>query len=449
MHAHLREYPAVVQAIEALQSLSVDQFEIYVEHTKKLGIEVRNQKIDSITRAEDLGIAVRVLKDRRLGFSFSTSLEHSAIQSMCAAAVEISRFAHDEPTLELPSYGAHLYADVDTHDSKGLARPLQEKLELTLTLERLTRAQDSRIQLLRKATYSELDSQIILVDSSGESLRFQSTLFHVAAIPKAESEGDAQMGWHSMHSNDFEGLNLAETARRAALSATELLGAKACSTLRCPAILRADAVLELIDFLSSSFSAEKIHKQQSLLGGKQGERIVSEQITLIQDGLLPGGARTAPFDGEGIPARRLTLLESGFFQNAIYDCAMARKLGAEPSGSAVRSLKTPPVIGISNLTLQNGKKSFAQLLEGIDRGVVVTQLQGLHTANEVTGDFSLGASGFWVERGRISHPIKGFAVAGNILDLLRKVTDVGNDTDISGHLRAPSLRVSELSVGGQ
>lgn len=449
MHAHLREFPAVVQAVQALQSLSVDQFEIYVEHVKKLEVEARNQKIDGITRAEDLGIAVRVLKDRRMGFSFSTSLEKDAIQHMCEKALEIARFAHEDPHLEFPSYGSHLYSDVDTYDSKGLARPLQEKVELALELERLTRAQDARIQLLRRASYSEVDAQVMLVDSSGESLRFQKTLFHIGAVPKAESNGDAQMGWHSMHSCDFEGLNLAETARRAAQSATELLGAKPCITLRCPAVLRADAVLELIDFLSSSFSAEKIDKRQSLLGGKQGERVVSDQITLVQDGLLPGGSRTAPFDAEGIPSRKLALIESGFFQNAIYDCAMARKLGGEPSGSALRSLKTPPMIGISNLTLQNGKKSFAQLLEGIDRGVVVTQLQGLHTANEVTGDFSLGASGFWVERGKISHPIKGFAVAGNILDLLRKVTDVGNDTDIAGHLRAPSLRVSELSVGGQ
>ena len=140
MHAHLREFPAVVQAVQALQSLSVDQFEIYVEHVKKLEVEARNQKIDGITRAEDLGIAVRVLKDRRMGFSFSTSLEKDAIQHMCEKALEIARFAHEDPHLEFPSYGSHLYSDVDTYDSKGLARPLQEKVELALELERLTRA---------------------------------------------------------------------------------------------------------------------------------------------------------------------------------------------------------------------------------------------------------------------------------------------------------------------
>ena len=218
--------------------------------------------------------------------------------------------------------------------------------------------------------------------------------------------------------------------------------------MQCPAILRNSVVAELVEFLSSSFSAEQIDKGRSMLAGKIGQRLFSEHVTLVDDGLLAGGFATSPFDGEGIPSTKTRLVDGGMVAGALYDCYYARKLGADPTGSSVRGIKSPPSIGFSNLYMEPGRHAPERLLDGISKGILITDLMGLHTANPVTGDFSLGASGILIENGKLTRPCRGFAVAGNVLELFRKMTDISSDLRFFGNVGAPSVRVSEISVGG-
>src|SRR6185437_1308109 len=179
-----------------------------------------------------------------------------------------------------------------------------------------------------------------------------------------------------------------------------------------------------------------------------GELVFSDQVTLVDDGLLSGGYGTSPFDGEGVPSRKTVLVDGGFIRGTLYDSYYARKAGTASSGNAQRGIKAPPSIGYNNLFLEPGKTGVTGLLDGISKGVLITNLMGLHTANPVTGDFSLGASGILIERGKLTTPVRGFAVAGNILDVFKKITDIGKDIRFFGSTGAPSIRVSEISVGG-
>jgi PmbA protein len=141
-------------------------------------------------------------------------------------------------------------------------------------------------------------------------------------------------------------------------------------------------------------------------------------------------------------------VEEGIFKNALYDLYYAKKFKKNPTGSSQRSIKAPPKTGTSNFYMQAGPQTESALLDGIDRGILLTELMGLHTANPVTGDFSLGASGLLIERGKCTQPLRGFAVAGNIFELFRNITDVANDLKFFGSVGAPSVRVSEISVSG-
>jgi PmbA protein len=274
------------------------------------------------------------------------------------------------------------------------------------------------------------------------------TMFTASINAKAEQDGDSQMGGDFGYSNYLDNLDIQGIATRAATFATELLGAKAAPTMQCPAILRNSVVAELIDFLSSSFSAEQIDKDLSMLAGKQGSRLFSEHVTLIDDGLLAGGYATLPFDGEGTPSKRNLLVDGGIITGALYDLYYARKLGVDPTGSANRGIKSPPSIGFSNLFMQTGRHTPQQLLDGIRKGILITDLMGVHTANPVTGDFSLGASGILIEDGKLTQPVRGFAVAGNVLELFRKMSDISNDLRFFGNVGSPSARVTDLSIGG-
>jgi PmbA protein len=441
-------HPALTFATDRLEQMNPDQFEIYYERRASTRIDSKNQEVDTLTRSEDIGLSIRVIKDQRLGFSFTTSLEKKAVHDAIETAFEVARLMPQDPHLGFYSFGKSVYPNVDHFDSVGLNVPLSEKIKMAKKLEELCRSSDARIKAVRQASISETVFETHLVDSQGETIKHQSTGYTASITCKAEEGDDSQMGGEFGFSNYLDSVPIDLVAKLSAQWAVELLGAKKAPTLKCPAILRNSVVADLLEFLSSSFSAEQIDKGKSMLAGKNGQLIFSDQITIIDDGLLPGGAGTTPFDAEGIPSKKLILVDGGFFTSALYDTYYARKHNVDPTSSSVRGIKSPPSIGFSNLYLKPGQKSFESLCDGIPKGILITDLMGIHTANSVTGDFSLGASGILIENGKLTQPVRGFAVAGNVLELFRRMTDFSNDLRFFGRIGAPSVRLSELSIGG-
>lgn len=439
--------------LQKLHNLGPDQFELYFERRTSTSIDVKDKTVDSLTRAEDIGLSIRFLKDKRMGFSFTTSLHPEAIDRAIQAAASMAQVLPEDELQQLQSFSNFVYPAVDQWDAKGIERPLDHKIELARKLEAACRSADARITGIRKASVSEVLGEAALVDSNGEILHHHQTLFTAGITCKSEQGGESQVGHEFEFSNDLDTLDTQKVGLQAAKLATELLGAKQPASMQCPAVFRNSVVAELLDFLSSSFSAEAIDKGQSIFcaeagAAKFGERLFSERITLCDDGLLPGGYATGPFDGEGVPSQRTTLVDGGFLQAALYNTYYARKADKPPTGNSSRGIKSPPTIATTNFFMQPGKKTPEQLLQGIKKGVLITDLMAMHTANPVTGDFSLGASGILIENERLTQPVRGFAVAGNVLELLRRTTEIGSDLRFFGGTGAPSIRVSEISVGG-
>lgn len=448
MHSYLEGHPALIHAIKRLEQLNSDQFEIYYEHRTSLKIDSKDQEVESLARAEDSGIAIRLVKDHKLGFSFTTSLKKEAIDRAVETACEVSTLMPEDPYVSLYSFGSSVYPSVDNFDTQGTSLNASEKIKLAKHLEALCRKADSRIQSVRQASISEIISEVHLVDSNGEHIHHKSTGYTANISCKAEADGDSQMGGDFAFSNYLDSLPIDSVALSAAAYAVELLGAGAAPTMKCPAVLRNSVVADLLDFLSASFSMDEIEKGRSILAQKEGQMVFSEKVSLIDDGLLPGGAGTTPFDGEGIPSRKNVLVDGGFISGILCDHYYSKKKGREPTGSASRSIQAPPTISFSNLFLQPGRKKFESLFDGISKGILVTDLMGVHTANPVTGDFSLGASGILIEKGKLTRPVRGFAVAGNVLELFRRITDISNDLKFFGGIGSPSVRLSEISLGG-
>jgi len=448
MHSYLQGHPALIQAVRRLEQLNADQFELYYLRKTSTQIDSKNQQIDSLARSEDVGLSIRLIKEHKVGFSYTTSLDDRAIERAIESAAETAGFMPEDEYANLHSFGSSVYPAVDTLDNKGLIIPIEQKVQLAKELEAQCRNADSRITGVRSASVKETSFEMLLVDSNGEHIQHQSSMYTASISCKAEHDGDSQMGGEFAFANFLDNLDISNVGKLAARWATELLGAGSPPTMKCPAIFRNSVVAELLEFLSPSFSAEEIDKGRSMLARKQGERIFSEQVTLIDDGLLAGGFATSPFDGEGIPSSRNTLVDGGFMAGALYDLYYAKKYGKKPTGSSNRGIKAPPSIGVSNFFMQPGRKTPDQLMDGISKGILITDLMGVHTANPITGDFSLGASGILIENGKLTRPVRGFAVAGNILELFRRMTDISNDLRYFGSVGAPSVRVSEISVGG-
>lgn len=435
--------------VEKLQSQKLDKFELFWEKSSSLSIEIKDGKLDHLSRATDEGLAIRVLKNQKMGFSYTFDLSRNAVEKAVRTALEIAELMPADPLNDLPTL-APSYAPIESFDATGIEAPLDDKIHFAQSIESIAKKQDKRITRVRSSGLDESYGDMILVDSSGRQAKHRASFFAAHLSCVAEEGGDAEIGHDGQYATHLSKLNATDVAHYATASALELLHGSAAPTMTCPVVLKNSVVAQLIGFLSSSFSAENIDKNFSLLIGKKGEKLFSDKINLTDDGLMPGGLATSPFDGEGTPSQKNVLIDSGVVKGYLYDNYYARKHGTKSTASSRRgSIKAAPGIGPTNLYLNKGQKSLTELFATISKGVYITNVMGLHTANPVTGEFSIGASGVLIENGRLTRPVKGFAIAGNLISLLRDVSEVGSDIRFWGGMGTPSLLVSQLSISGK
>ncbi|MBC7387408.1 MAG: TldD/PmbA family protein [Cryobacterium sp.] len=435
-------------ARKRLLQIKPEEYELFLSRSRATKIDAKDQKVEALTRAEDVGLSIRLKRQNRIGFSYTTSLDPAAIDRAVDSALQVAEVMPEENDIRLGAFDATIPEFEPRFDLEGLGRPVEEKIALALRLERLCREKDSRIQTVRSASFSESSGESVLASHDGRTLSHQGTIFSVSLACKAEEKGDAQMGYEYSFSPYLSKLDVDFCARGAVESATELLGATKPTSMKCPAVIRNDVVSDLLDFLAGSFSGEQIEKGKSLLQGKLGEKVFADFIQIRDDGLLPGGLASRPFDAEGTASRTTPLVQNGVFQSMLLDRKYAKRFGLQPTSNSARSIKSSPSISTTNLYLEAGKQSLAELIREVGDGILITNLMGVHTANSVTGNFSLGASGILVKNGKLGAPVKGFAVAGNILSLFRDVRALGSDLRFFGSVGAPSLLLGELAVSG-
>ena len=427
-------------------------FDLFLVESDSLKLECKDQKLDTFSKSKDVGISIRVLNNHRMGFSYSFDLSHAALERAIDLAISVSELMpKDESTLlSKVSKNYSLQNKLSALcDFKGLDTSFEEKKAWLFELERTTKEQDPRIKRFRKTALSQGYGRVFLRDETGGTAFFEKTSFYASVLCIAEENSDAQTGSEMSYSSHWKNLDLYSVAKGAAESACELLGAKTITSRKCPVVLKNSVVSDLIGFISDSFSADSIEKKTSLLENKLGASLFSKKLSLFDDPTTLDGAGSSPFDGEGTAHEKLVLIEDGVVKNFIYDRSTALRKGTHSTGHSARGgIKSQPAISTTNLILAPGQTSFDNLLEKTQNGILITDLLGLHTANPITGDFSVGASGILIENGRLTTPVKGFAVAGNIVSLLNDVEEVGSDVKSWGSISVPSLLVSSLAVSG-
>lgn len=431
-----------------LASRALDGYEIMLGSSRNLSIEVKEQKVDTFKCSQPVGVGVRVRKEAGMGFSYSTSLDEADLARMIDnALVGAETQTPDEcHRFPLPQEYPVLTGLVD---DELAAVNEGEKISRALELERLVLAEDPRLRKVRKSTYGEADYRVFIRNSLGVEGSYRGTSVSSSVSAIAEADGDSQMGWDFGFSTRFAGVDVARIARTAAGKATGLLGAQKIPTMRCPAVLDNYVATEILEVLAPAFLAESVQKGKSLLAGRLGERLFAAGLRIRDDGTLAGGMATTPFDGEGVAHRNTVLVEDGVLQCFLYDTYCACKGGEASTGNSVRGgVKGVPHMGVTNFFIENGTRTRRDLLAGIERGILVTDVMGMHTANPISGDFSVGAAGFLIEHGEVTAPVKGIAIAGNILELFSSVEGVGDDLRFYGGVGAPSLLIAALDVSG-
>ncbi|MFQ5465934.1 MAG: TldD/PmbA family protein [Thermodesulfobacteriota bacterium] len=443
----------VVDILRGLVEGKTDAYEMYLSTSKGFSVEAKDGAVDAFKARSGRGVGLRTINGGRLGFGFSTVLTREALSEMVAAALEAGGFADPDRFLAFPSPsggpGGVGGDGLGIFDPGYEAATEDEKIALAVDIERSAMAGDARVKRVRKASYGETFSGTRIVNSNGVDIESSATYFTGSVTAVAEEGDESQMGWEMVTSHARSAIDPAFIGESAAERATSLLGGRNIKTVRCPAVIENTVVCELLDTLSTSFLGDNVAKGKSMLMDKLGSKVASSALDVWDDGVLRGGWATSPFDGEGSPRARTALLARGECAAFLYDTYWARRSGAAPTGNAVRhGYKGLPSVGISNLYIDKGETGLDGLFREMDRGLFITEVLGAHMINAISGDFSLGASGFWVEGGVKAYPARGMAISGNLLDLFARVDRCGSDIRFIGSIGAPSLLVSEIEASG-
>jgi len=424
--------------------------EVYLLSSRATTIEVKKQKIDAFVSSSSRGVGLRVFVEKRIGFSYTALTDGSEIDALIRNAVDSAQFTEPDPGNLLPEPALLPPDDLKLHDPAlaGISEP--EKIDRAMALEQAALSVDPRIRVIRKAVTRDSDYTVHLFNSNGVDCSYGATGCSASIMLMADDGTHQEMGWDSDFNRFFSGLVVTDIGQRAARKALDLLGARAMQTRKVPVLFTPLTAVSFLEVFASAFSADAVQKGKSLFADRIGEVVGSERIHLVDDGHLPGGAGSAPVDDEGVPMQRKVLIRKGILEGFLHNTYTAAKEGVLSTGNGVRGgYGSLPRVGTTNLFIQRGDRSEEQLLHEMDQGLLVTEVMGMHTANPYSGDFSVGVSGFWVENGRPAYPVRGGALAGNFLEILKQVRAVGENLRFYGAVGSPSLLIDALSVSGK
>jgi PmbA protein len=434
---------------EELDSASVDEYEIYACSDESLEVESKNQKVEFFSRAQEEGVAIRVEKGGQVGMSSSSGITPDAPEQLIKDAISAmeNSFSMDGVIIPRPNEGV---ATLTERPGQPLSEiPDREKIAFAKKVERATLDSHPLIVRARQPRYREVTRCAIAVNSRGISEQAQRSLVFCEVQAVAEKDGSSESAAEMGHHIRFEDFDGEELGRRAGLRAASILGAKAIPTGRYPVYLEPRAAAALLRILMPSFFADNVQRNKSRLRGKLGEEAFSSHLTIMDHGLLQSGAGSFRFDGEGVARQRTTLVDGGRIKGWLYDGASAMRDDTQSTGNAERrSIHDSPHIAITNCFIAEGSKSAQDLIGWCDDGLWVSDLMGVHTANIVTGDFSLGAVGYKIEGKNMGAPVRGVVLAGNVFDLFHRLAGVGSDLKFFGKLGAPSIAIDGFQVDG-
>ena len=428
-----------------------DEAEVYLNTSRQLKIDVLNGKIESIDNVTEGGVALRLIKNKRMGFAYTADFAEDAADDLVEAAVNNMQ---DSPVDELMSFpepksqGKKMSLVDEAIDSTKLA----DKKTLALEIEKAAYAYDPRVKKGEKISYQDTYSETAIANSKGVNVYYDKAVCGAFAEVIAQKDNLMETGSWFKYSAKIKDIDPAYIGREAAKRAVEMLGAVVAKSGKAPIVLTPYAGAIILSAISTALSAEFVQKGKSVFKNALSKPVGSSRLNIMDSGLLDGGISSAPYDDEGTPARETVIVSGGILKSYLYDNYTALKGKVPSTGNAVRSsFKSPPDISPTNLYFAAGSKPQEELMSGISKGFLVHTIMGAHTINPISGDFSIGFAGFLIENGKLSIPVRGMTIAGNLLEVLSNIDDIGSDLMFfpqSGNIGSPSLLLSNLSVSG-
>jgi PmbA protein len=428
------------------------QAEVYIVEGSGANIVISEGKVEDCKVTASQGIGLRVLSGDRWGNAYTSGLDAGNIDKIITMALaNMNNTTSDEYNRlpRPPETGSYFSGDLHIYDPGLKEVSLDDKIKMALLMEKMVLGYDQRIKSVFQSEYSDGEFFARIISSTGidQSSRGTSCSLSLAAV--AEGEGQTQVGAEFLTRRFYNELNMEQVVKIAGWRAVSILGAKPVKTSKADIIFDSLVGCEFLGLIAGGLCADSIQRGKSLFKNKLHKQIASPLVNIQDNGTLSGGSSTSVFDDEGVPSQKTVLVKNGILEGYLYDTYTAGKDKVKSTGNANRgSFKGTPGVGISNFFIEKGKTSREALIGQTKDGFYVMEVMGMHMADPISGDFSVGASGLWIKNGQLGQPVQGVTIAGNIIELLNSIDGVGDDLKFYGSVGSPTLRIRDIMVSG-
>ena len=438
------------ELIDRVKAHGATEADVMVAEGDSVSVQVRLSSVDCLSKAREKSLGIRAFFGKRSASTSTSDFSEASLKQLVADTCALAKAVAEDETSGLPESTALAsdVPDLDLYDPTAM--PVDEAIDVAQRAERAAMDADSRVTNSEGAECGAGYGAVVLANTHGFLGYHRSSRFSLSVAPVAEGPDDQGMQrdyWYTVSRKRRELDDPESIGRIAAERTLRRLGARKVETQRVPVIFDPETACSLLGHLSSAVSGYSLYKGASFLLGQLGKPIAPHHVNVEDNGRLPGKLGSRPFDGEGLPTRKTMILEHGVLSGYLLDTYSGKKLGMASTGNASRSIGDNPAVSPSNLFFHPGDASPDEIIRSVSRGLYVTELIGFGV-NMVTGDYSRGASGFWIENGELAYPVEEVTIAGNLKQMFRDIESIGNDLVFRGKLASPTIRIREMMVGG-
>jgi PmbA protein len=432
------------------KACGADEADSVVADGETFSVQVRVGAVDRLTKAREKRLGLRVFVGKRSATTSTSDFSKESLERLVSETCTLAKAVVEDQVSGLPdaSRMAGDRPDLDLYDATVLGAETQ--IDWAKRGEAAAFAVDRRVTNSEGAEFDSSSGRVVLANSHGFVGSYKSSSFSLSVSPIATERETGVMQrdtWYEVQRKFLRLASAESIGQEAARRAVRRLGARRVATKRVPVVFDQETAGSLLANLCSAVSGYGLYKRASFLVDQLGQTIASDRITVYDDGRMAGGLGSRPFDGEGLATRKNTIVDRGVLTSYLLDTYSGKKLGLPSTGSASRSVGESPSVGPTNFYLVPGVKTPEQIIGSVKEGLYLTELIGFGT-NMVTGDYSRGACGFWIENGELAFPVEEITIAGNLKQMLKDIELVGNDLVFRGRIASPTLKISEMMVAG-
>jgi PmbA protein len=411
---------------------------------------VRRGQVETLKEAGSKALGLRVFVGRRTASTYTSDFSPASLDALVGEAVAIARATGEDPAAGLPDEMVPPEpVELGLFDPSPGTLATADRIERARAAEGAALAVSPEITNSQGATYASSEDEVVLANTLGFLGGYRSSSVALSVVPVAERDGEMQRDYWYTTGRGLSDLQTPEEVGRIAAERTlRRLGSRPVATCEVPVVFDPDTADELLGQVFRALSGYSVFRGATFLKDRLGEAVASPLLTVVDDGRRVRGLGSRPFDGEGLPTRRNVPLEAGVLRYFLCDSYAARKIGARATGSARRGVGGGPSVGASNLCFQAGDRRPEDIVGEVEAGLLVTDLIGFGV-DLVSGDYSQGAAGHWIEKGRTTHPVHEVTIAGNLKQMLMDVDAVGDDLVFRGASASPTLRIRRMTVSGR